>query len=309
VGVTSYGYKCAQEKEPDINTRVSQYIEWIQQNVVGATTTTTHTTLTPPTTTTTEAPADTSAFNYTGCGVHGPVRIVGGGAAQKGEWPMMAYVTMGEKDGGSYTLCGGTILTDQCVLTAAHCISKSKASEIRVYGGVHERSKRFSDPAVQIRDVVKSVAHKNFGNSEYSDVGVLKLSKKFTLNKRVNTACLPNPANTYAGVKGTAVGWGRTSHGGSTSDVLKDVSYPIISNQACNSIPGGFSVYSSYICAKSSNSGTCGGDSGGPLFVEGGDGKWSVVGVNSFSGSSSCINPDYFMRVSSFTDWIKTNCA
>merc|ERR1711974_228145 len=112
----------------------------------------------------------------------------------------------------------------------------------------------------------------------------------------------PTAGYSYAGVNGTAVGWGLTSHVGYTSNVLKDVTYPIISNKQC-----GTSV-DSYLCAKSSHSGTCGGDSGGPILVEGGDGHWSVVGVNSFSLSNNCINPDYFIRVTEYIDWIKSNC-
>ena len=51
------------------------------------------------------------------------------------------------------------------------------------------------------------------------------------------------------------------------------------------------------------------GDSGGPLLVAGSDGKYSIVGVNSFSRLNQCIDPDYHARVTSFLDWIKVNTA
>ena len=54
-------------------------------------------------------------FTALGCGYKGSNKIVGGEAAGAGEWPWQAFVTVGSRE------CGGTIISDKCVLTAAHC--------------------------------------------------------------------------------------------------------------------------------------------------------------------------------------------
>ena len=89
------------------------------------------TTTARPTTTTQKATQATTqkpkpkptAKPRSGCGENGEyfnTRIVGGKPADKGEWPWMAALLRGGDD----QYCGGVLITNQHILTAAHCVDK-----------------------------------------------------------------------------------------------------------------------------------------------------------------------------------------
>jgi len=250
------------------------------------------------TTTSSPVTGDPSNLNYTGCGIQGSRvgEIVGGQDADIGEWPWQVYL------GG----CGGTILSNDCVLTAAHCISDSKLNGgFNVYAGVHDRRILSSDPNVQKREAKKAVKHPDY-KSGVADVAIIKLKTPFDFSKNsVDSACLPTPGYGYAGQDGTATGFGRTIAGGSGANILQEATYPIKDNS--DSVCRNRKDF--ILCAASPTMGTCNGDSGGPMAVQGGDDKWSVVGVNSYGVTSNCINPDFFMRVTSYMDFITTHCG
>eukprot|EP00964_Phaeocystis_antarctica_P130787 scaffold94669_cov62-Phaeocystis_antarctica.AAC.1 len=66
----------------------------------------------------------------------------------------------------------------------------------------------------------------------------------------------------------TAAGWGRTSDGGSTSDVLKSVDLKLLTNAQCKTRGYPRGLTDSMICAIGDREDSCQGDSGGPLFVQ-----------------------------------------
>jgi len=250
---------------------------------------------------------DGAAYNYTGCGIteNGARsrRTVGGQDASHAEWPWMVYYISKGTLG-----CGGTILTENCVLTAAHCIDEAKAG-FTLHAGLYDKQYIDRDWNVQKRTEAETIIHPDYDGSKggWMDVAVIRVSEPFDFSKRaVNSACLPTPGTTYAGEDGTALGWGTTSFGGQTASVLQEVEYPIKadSDSMCRK-----SVADWELCAAHPEKGTCHADSGGPMVVKGADGKWSVVGVNSYSiTQGGCINPDFFMRVTYFSEWVQKAC-
>lgn len=110
------------------------------------------------------------------------------------------------------------------------------------------------------------------------------------------------------GMMGTASGWGRYSDmSQSQSQFLKYVALPIVANTVCSSVYGTTVVRDTNLCTSTTaTSGTCGGDSGGPLTANI-TGQNYVVGIVSFGAEAGCQlgYPAGFTRVTSYLDWIE----
>ncbi|OXU21822.1 hypothetical protein TSAR_003377 [Trichomalopsis sarcophagae] len=118
-----------------------------------------------------------------------------------------------QKDGSHF--CGGSILNEIYVVTAAHCVRKSSPSAISIVVGTLEYRK----PG-QIRQGVKITMHEGFSppNSFTNDVALIKISHPFEFNKLVQPVTLPD-SHTKIDTNSTAVvsGWGRL--GGATGGI------------------------------------------------------------------------------------------
>jgi len=246
-----------------------------------------------------------------GCGIQGNSRsnsyIRGGTDADEGEWPWQVLV-----DDGKGGTCGGTIISPHCVITAAHCVVGEQY--LTLWAGVHSRWTKEMDSNVQRRFVGNSFAvHPDYSGIK-NDVAVIKLEQPFDFNRYVNAACLPKPGNSYAGINGTGTGFGRiSSENEQTADILQELSYPINANnvEACKACSTSFCWFPepNTICAAATSEyGMCMGDSGGPLVVKGADKRWSVVGIASYVLTDDCNSANYFMRVTSYLDFIEEHC-
>ena len=115
----------------------------------------------------------------------------------------------------------------------------------------------------------------------------------FSSVRYVNLACLPKRVNAPSdGDKCWITGWGRLSSGGSSPNVLQQVSVPIASRARCDkAYPG--KIHDSMICAGLDQGGkdACQGDSGGPLVCESG-GRYYLHGATSWG--YGCAAPGKF---------------
>jgi secreted trypsin-like serine protease len=225
-------------------------------------------------------------------------RIIGGSVAQPHSWPWQVLVT------GPSNMCGGSLIDERHVITAAHCI-KSIQEPYTVTVGLHDRNG--VTYMEQIINVEKIYVHEQYDKAAITnDVAILYLSKSVQVTDKVNFICLPG-AEANIGAKVYASGWGKTSGTGDTSAVLKQTDLTV-TNCSRFWAPSQADA-KKQICAVASGSGACSGDSGGPLMYQY-NGQWYLNGIVSFVESSCNTNLGVvFARVSYYLPWFKAKMA
>ncbi|XP_060861183.1 proclotting enzyme-like [Metopolophium dirhodum] len=277
------------------------------QNV---TTTTQHN---KPTTTTSTTPSyvdNDGGYDFQ-CGLkNGPQdqeRIVGGQNADPGEWPWIVAIF----NSGRH-FCGGSLIDDTHVLTAAHCVAHMTSWDVaRLTANLGDYNiKSKADVKHLERKIKRVVRHKGFDQRTlYNDIALLTLDKPVKFDKQVHPICLPTSRSMYAGQTATVIGWGSLKESGPQPAVLQKVTVPVWTNQECkykygNAAPGG--IVDHFLCAGKAARDSCSGDSGGPLMLN--DGKWTQVGIVSWGiGCGKGQYPGVYTRVTSFMNWITKN--
>ncbi|XP_068990489.1 transmembrane protease serine 9 [Neodiprion pinetum] len=230
-------------------------------------------------------------------------RIVGGRPTGPNKYPWVGRIVY---DGLFH--CGASLLTNDYLLTAAHCVRNLQKSKIRIVLGDYDQYVTTDGVAV-MRAVSAIIRHRNFDTNSYNhDVALLKLRRPVKFTKTVRPICLPNLGSDPAGKLGTVVGWGRTTEGGMLPGQANEVQVPILSLTQCRQMKyRATRITSNMICAGRGSQDSCQGDSGGPLLVPNGD-KYEIVGIVSWG--VGCGRPGYpgvYTRVARYLNWIQTN--
>ncbi|XP_051746581.1 trypsin-2-like isoform X2 [Ctenopharyngodon idella] len=232
-------------------------------------------------------------------------KIVGGEDATAGSWPWQVSI-QSAKYGGHF--CGGSLISKDWVLSAAHCFQNSLGT-IEIYLG--RQSQSGLNPYEEFRTVSQVINHPNYDSaSNDNDIALLQLSSSVTFSDYIKPVCLAATGSVFtAGTKSWVTGWGALQSGGSSPDILQEVMIPIVSNSDCNNAYGG-GITSNMICAGLLNEGgkdSCQGDSGGPMVSRNGS-VWIQSGIVSFG--NGCADPKYpgvYARVSQYNNWINYN--
>ncbi|XP_075748996.1 trypsin-1-like [Rhipicephalus microplus] len=233
--------------------------------------------------------------------------IIGGVRALPGEFPWQVSVRKIFTRGTRHH-CGGALLTDRWVLTAAHCVIDSQGrraspSEFFVRVGEYDQ-RRTEGSEVQVR-VTHVIPHPGYGRLQ-RDLALLRLAKRLRRSPHVRPACLaPTSLRPLSNLSCAVSGWGNEHTQGTTADILNKLRVPLRPLSDCRfiyDVPIGLW----HLCGGSPGRGVCYGDSGGPLSCQLSDGRWYVLGVASFgSGCARSTYPDVYTRVHYFAGWIR----
>jgi hypothetical protein len=227
-------------------------------------------------------------------------RIVGGQDADAREFQYQVFL-----HGGGYT-CGGVLIADRFVLTAAHCGDYMDMVII----GAHTLNNK--EECRETRTVVRRVDYPTYNNPTYAqDIALLELDAPSEYTPIKLFTHQPDLENLEAaGTMLTVSGWGRLSDGGPAANVLQKAQVPVISNAECQAKYPEETITDSMFCAAYPGGGVdaCQGDSGGPIVGVDSLGDYYLVGLVSWGyGCARATRPGVYTRVSTFHDWVCEN--
>nr|CAH0105974.1 unnamed protein product [Daphnia galeata] len=244
-----------------------------------------------------------------GCGVaNSPsndntwMRIVGGVETFPNEFPWQVFLVL-EKSNNQFFSCGGSLISDRWILTAAHCLDNVRVVHVTL--GAHN---------VNDDDEI----HQEFYKAKIIisiPIGILRLftvildSSDFRCPFPIQISFDPFVWTIARQLTDTLVMMSFSPDGvvEMTSSVLRKTNATVITNEECHEAYAS-DITDGMICTGASNhQGTCNGDSGGPMNYKMPDGKWKQIGIVSFGSDQGCEKgyPNGFTRVSSFADWIQ----
>lgn len=214
--------------------------------------------------------------------------------------------------------CGGTLIAESWVLTAAHCLIRVAPGDVQVKLGtddVHDESN-----FVVLRNVTRLITHERFDPTTFvNDIALIKLSQPVVFASNVLPACVPRvfAGDALTNRTATLIGWGRISEDGPMLPVSRYANMTVISTDACSREYGNVGLENplpaSFICTYDEGNGTvakdaCEGDSGGPLVLKDDAGQFQLIGIVSWGIGSSCARPHQptvYTRVTSYISWIE----
>ncbi|XP_026018390.1 serine protease 27-like [Astatotilapia calliptera] len=232
-------------------------------------------------------------------------RIVGGEDAAPGSWPWQVSLS---KDGSFF--CGGSLISNDWVLTAAHCITPADLHTTKVTLG-HNTASGPNPNAVTVT-LENIICHPDYNALTYeNDMCLLQLSTPVNFTDYIQPVCLAAAGSTFNnGTSSWVTGFGTLESGGLTPEILQEVNVPIVGNNQCRCELQNFAaITDNMICAGLQNGGkdSCQGDSGGPLVTKDNSGIWIQSGVVSFGQGCALPNsPGVYARVSQYQNWINT---
>ena len=182
---------------------------------------------------------ETESLSYPDCGIIPTSSTIINGS--KSSYPWMVFLYSITDAGESF--CGGSLISNLQVATAAHCVIGKTTDELAVVLGnenANEELKRsnyrflFKIEIFPLYEILDKTMDKTFKYS--SDVAVLTLDKPLVLSPQINPICLPSVAEageTYEGKEAIVSGWGVTETGETSVEQQMEVKIPIISNSQC----------------------------------------------------------------------------
>ena len=235
-------------------------------------------------------------------------RVIGGAPISVSAVPWQVAVVTQTSRGTS--LCGGSLLSDRFVLTAAHCVANTSAAAVTVSAATTV----LNQPVIRRSVINIALAPGWEPRTLRGDLAVLQLSEAVPLGPNAQAVALPTSQDPQtwpaAGTPAFVSGWGAQSIDGPSENQLRGAAVPIVTgplDPRCGSYPFSLDVRSQ-LCAGFLQGGAdaCPGDSGGGLVVNAA-GVPTIAGV--VSAGFDCGQPGFpgiYARVTTYVSWIQS---
>ncbi|KAG7503110.1 coagulation factor X-like [Solea senegalensis] len=230
-------------------------------------------------------------------------RIVNGEDCPPGECPWQALL-LNEDDIG---FCGGTILNEYIILTAAHCMNQSRYIYVKL--GEFDTLVDHGNEATHYVEAIAT--HFKYQPQTYhNDIALIKLSKPIQFSRFIVPACLPEQDFAEKVLMrqpdGMVSGFGRLGEGRQASTILQRLTLPYVDRHTCMESTQ-FRISQRMFCAgyHTTPKDACQGDSGGPHVTRYHD-TYFVTGIVSW-GEGCARKGKYgvYTQVSKYTRWIR----
>ncbi|XP_070570423.1 uncharacterized protein [Ptychodera flava] len=211
--------------------------------------------------------------------------------------------------------CGGVLLNRRFVMTAAHCIHLSQATEqnLKVYLGKYNADEE--EDHQRVYDVAEIILHPDYQVETFdADIALLRLAQRVAFSDYIIPICIPssNSAENMlrAGKAGVVTGWGETQEDDVSPNFLREVRLQVVDHNICGDRHSNV-VTNNMFCAGpplgQEGRDACTGDSGGPFMKKSGE-RWYLLGLVSWG--VGCANPNLpgvYTTVHRFHDWTENN--
>ncbi|MFE4659212.1 serine protease [Streptomyces hydrogenans] len=229
--------------------------------------------------------------------------VVGGTDAVAGAYPYQAAV-LKQGPAGWQQFCGGAVIGDRWILTAAHCVEGTAVDRMVV--GVGSHTLESGGTAYRIQEAIRHQDYNGNAAGSPNDIALLKLTTPITYTALVQPIALPDPP-AYPSGTATLTGWGYTNGNGTDTNTLQQATATLLTLADCQTRWIGQNINAKHLCTLDKDTGVsaCDGDSGGPLAQNG-----RVIGVVSW-GHSLCSGryPSVHTNVAAYRTWITSKAG
>ncbi|ERL92187.1 hypothetical protein D910_09507 [Dendroctonus ponderosae] len=231
-------------------------------------------------------------------------QIVGGNETGINEFPaMVGIVSFSTKS----LVCGGHIISDRYLLSAAHCVFQKDPNELAILAGDHNITSGDDTLYSALYNINAYEIHPDYDSSIYAnDIAILQTTKSIAFSQYVAPICLPFKYVDYdfSSQPVIVLGWGQLEFSGPTSDVLMMASLNVLSNDECSIIVSE-ALVPEEMCTFASGKDSCQLDSGGPLlWTDVVANRMHLVGIISHGLGCASNEPSVNTRVTQFLSWI-----
>lgn len=238
-------------------------------------------------------------------------RIVNGKPSTRGQFPYYALLLINTPQGRG--ACGGNLISNRWILTAAHCVVGGDLFEVHLGalqvgnltepGRVIVRTKTAFAHPLYVREIV------------WNDIALIRLNEPVEFSDTIKPIQLPKSGFLQYGTPLTAIGFGlRNTSDTTLAPVLQHAVLNVITHQDCLRTFPFLALRRSVICTRGGEfESTCNGDSGGPLvrLNDASPNNPTLIGLTSFGSAEGCHLgfPAAFTRVYSYLRWISLTIA